>query len=221
MRVVIADDAPLVRRGIAALLQKNGVDVAAEVGNATELHEAVLRWRPDVAMVDIRMPPTHTDEGVRAAQRIRREIADVGVLLLSQYVDVALALRLLESNERGTGYLLKERVTDEVELIDALERVAAGGTVIDPGMVGDLVADQPLRDGLLQLTTRELAVMELVAAGLKDRAIADRLLLGTKTVEAHVASIFRKLGLASNTEDNRRVHAVLFYLREGSSGPFA
>ncbi len=221
MRVVIADDAPLVRRGIAALLQKNGVDVAAEVGNATELHEAVMRWRPDVAMVDIRMPPTHTDEGVRAAQRIRREIADVGVLLLSQYVDVALALRLLESNERGTGYLLKERVTDEVELIDALERVAAGGTVIDPGMVGDLVADQPLRDGLLQLTTRELAVMELVAAGLKDRAIADRLLLGTKTVEAHVASIFRKLGLASNTEDNRRVHAVLFYLREGSSGPFA
>ncbi len=221
MRVVIADDAPLVRRGIAALLQKNGVDVAAEVGNATELHEAVMRLRPDVAMVDIRMPPTHTDEGVRAAQRIRREIADVGVLLLSQYVDVALALRLLESNERGTGYLLKERVTDEAELVDALERVAAGGTVIDPGMVGDLVADQPLRDGLLQLTTRELAVMELVAAGLKDRAIADRLLLGTKTVEAHVASIFRKLGLASNTEDNRRVHAVLFYLREGSSGPFA
>jgi DNA-binding NarL/FixJ family response regulator len=221
VRVVIADDAPLVRRGIAGLLEKNGVDVAAEVGDAAELHAAVLRLRPDVAIVDIRMPPTHTDEGVRAAQRLRRDVPGVGVLLLSQYVDVALALRLLESNERGTGYLLKERVTDEVELIDALERVAAGGTVIDPGLVGDLVADQPLRDGLAQLTTRELAVMELVAAGLKDRAIADRLLLGTKTVEAHVATIFRKLGLTSNTEDNRRVHAVLFYLREGSGGPFA
>ena len=220
MRVVIADDAPLVRRGIAALLQKNGVDVVAEIGNASELHEAVVRLRPEVAIVDIRMPPTHTDEGVRAAQRIRREIPGVAVLLLSQYVDVALALRLLESHERGTGYLLKERVTDEADLIDALQRIAAGGTVIDPGLVGDLVADQPLRDGLSLLSTRELAVLELVAAGLKDRAIADRLLLSTKTVEAHVASIFRKLGLESNTEDNRRVHAVLLYLRDGSSGPF-
>ena len=220
MRVVIADDA-LLRRGIAGLLEKNGVDVVAEVGNAVELHAAVMHLRPDVAIVDIRMPPTHTDEGVRAAQRIRREAADIGVLLLSQYVDIALALRLLESNERATGYLLKERVTDEAELIDALERVAGGGTVIDPGLVGDLVAGQPLRGGLALLTTRELAVIELVAAGLKDRAIADRLLLGTKAVEAHVASIFRKLGLPSNTEDNRRVHAVLYYLRERSSGPFA
>lgn len=214
MRVVIADDAPLLRRGIAGLLEKNGVDVVAEVGNAVELHAAVMHLRPDVAIVDIRMPPTHTDEGVRAAP-------DIGVLLLSQYVDIALALRLLESNERATGYLLKERVTDEAELIDALERVAGGGTVIDPGLVGDLVAGQPLRGGLALLTTRELAVIELVAAGLKDRAIADRLLLGTKAVEAHVASIFRKLGLPSNTEDNRRVHAVLYYLRERSSGPFA
>ena len=219
MRVVIADDAPLVRRGIAALLEKNGVDVLAEVGDASELHAAVLRLHPDVAIVDIRMPPTHTDEGVRAAQRIRREAGSVGVLLLSQYVDIGLALRLLESNEGGTGYLLKERVTDEVELVDALHRIAAGGAVIDPGLVGDLVADQPLRDGFAHLTTRELAVMELVAAGLKDRAIGERLLLGTKTVEAHVASIFRKLGLTSNLEDNRRVHAVLHYLRERSSGP--
>ncbi len=220
MRVVIADDAPLVRRGIAGLLERNGVDVLAEVGNAAELHAAVVGLRPDVAIVDIRMPPTHTDEGVRAAQRIRREVPGIGVLLLSQYVDVSLALRLLDSNERGTGYLLKERVTDEVELIDALRRIADGGTVIDPGLVGDLVADQPLRDGLAQLSTRELAVMELVAAGLKDRAIGDRLFLGTKTVEAHIASIFRKLGLTSNLEDNRRVHAVLFYLRE-RSGPLA
>jgi DNA-binding NarL/FixJ family response regulator len=219
VRVVIADDAPLVRRGIAALLEKAGVYVAAEVGDPAELHLAVLRLRPDVAIVDIRMPPTHTDEGVRAAQRIRRDAPGVGVLLLSQYVDIALALRLLESNEGGTGYLLKERVTDEGELVDALQRLAAGGTVIDPGLVGDLVADQPLRDGLAQLTTRELAVMELLARGLKDRAIADRLLIGTKTIEAHVASIFRKLGLTSNLEDNRRVHAVLRYLRERSNGP--
>jgi DNA-binding NarL/FixJ family response regulator len=219
VRVVIADDAPLVRRGIAGLLEKNGVEVLAEVGDAVELHAAVMRTRPDVAIVDIRMPPTHTDEGVRAAQRIRRDAPDVGVLLLSQYVDVALALRILESNARGTGYLLKERVTDEVELIEALERVAGGGTVIDPGLIGELVADQPLRDGLALLSTRELAVMELVAAGLKDRAIADRLMVGTKTVEAQVASIFRKLGLPSNQEDNRRVHAVLFYLRERSIPP--
>ena len=220
MRVVIADDAPLVRRGIAGLLEKNGVEVLAEVGDAVELHAAVIRTKPDVAIVDIRMPPTHTDEGVRAAQRIRRDAPEVGVLLLSQYVDVALALRILESNARGTGYLLKERVTDEVELIEALERVGSGGTVIDPGLIGELVADQPLRDGLALLSTRELAVMELVAAGLKDRAIADRLLVGTKTIEAHVASIFRKLGLPSNQEDNRRVHAVLFYLRERSTPPF-
>jgi DNA-binding NarL/FixJ family response regulator len=221
VRVIIADDAPLVRRGIAALLEKAGVDVVAEVGDPAELHAAVLSLRPDVAIVDIRMPPTHTDEGVRAAQRIRREAAGIGVLLLSQYVDITLALRLLESNEGGTGYLLKERVTDEGELIDALQRIAAGGTVIDPGLIGDLVADQPLRDGFAQLTTRELAVMELVAAGLKDRAIADRLLVATKTVEAHVASIFRKLGLTSNLEDNRRVHAVLLYLRERTVGPMA
>lgn len=217
---MIADDAPLVRRGIAGLLEKNGVEILAEVGDAVELHAAVLGMKPDVAIVDIRMPPTHTDEGVRAAQRIRRDAPEVGVLLLSQYVDVALALRILESNARGTGYLLKERVTDEKELIEALERVAGGGTVIDPGLIGELVADQPLRDGLALLSTRELAVMELVAAGLKDRAIADRLLVGTKTVEAHVAAIFRKLGLPSNQEDNRRVHAVLFYLRERSTPPF-
>ncbi len=219
MRVVIADDAVLVRSGIAALLRKNGVEVLAEVDNALDLHTAVMATGPDVAIVDIRMPPTHTDEGVRAAQRIRREAPHIGVLLLSQYVDVSLALRLVESNERGTGYLLKERVTDEVELVEALHRIAAGGTVVDPGLVDDLIADQPLRDGLAALTTRERAVLELVAEGLKDRAIADRLWLSTKTVEAHVTSIFRKFGLDSNPHDNRRVHAVLVYLGGRARGP--
>lgn len=216
MRVVIADDAPLVRRGIAMLLESNGIDVVADVDNASDLHREVLALQPDVAIVDIRMPPTHTDEGVRALQRIRREVPGVAVLLLSQYVDIGLALRLLESNEGGTGYLLKERVTDEAELIDALDRLVAGGTVVDPGLVAELVTDQPQRDGLGHLTGREKAVLELVAAGLKDRAIADRLFMSMKTVETHVASIFRKLNLASNPHDNRRVHAVLFYLRQTS-----
>jgi DNA-binding NarL/FixJ family response regulator len=165
------------------------------------------------------MPPTHTDEGVRAAQRIRRDLPKVGVLLLSQYLDASLALRLLEANEQGTGYLLKERVTDEAELIEALDRVAAGGTVVDPGLVDELVAEQPRLAGMSRLTSRERAVLELVAAGLKDRAIADRLLLGIKTVEAHIASIFRKLDLESNPHDNRRIHAVLLYLREASTEP--
>lgn len=217
MRVVIADDAVLVRRGIVQLLQQRGVDVVAEAGDAVTLHAAVAAHRPDVAIVDIRMPPTHTDEGVRAAKRIRREFPDVAVLLLSQYLDAALALRLIESNDHGTGYLLKERVTHEMELIEALQRLAAGGTVVDPGLVEDLVADQPRRDGLATLTARELAVLELVAAGLKDRAIADRLLLGMKTVETHIASIFRKLDLHSSPHDNRRVHAVLVYLEQRSS----
>ncbi|MFN0091567.1 MAG: response regulator [Acidimicrobiales bacterium] len=214
MRVVIADDAPLVRRGIAGLLQKNGVDVVADVDNAVDLHAAVMALQPDVAIVDIRMPPTHTDEGVRAAQRIRREAPGVAVLLLSQFVDITLALRLVESNEGGTGYLLKERVTDEAELIEALDRLVAGGTVVDPGLVAELVTEQTQRKGLAQLSPRERAVLELVAAGLKDRAIADRLIVGTKTVEAHVAAIFRKLSLTANPSDNRRVHAVLLYLRE-------
>lgn len=217
MRVVIADDAVLVRRGIAELLQQRGVEVLDEVGDAVSLHAAVVAHRPDVAIVDIRMPPTHTDEGIRAARRIRRELPDVAVLLLSQYLDTSLALRLIESSDHGTGYLLKERVTDEADLIDALDRLAAGGTVVDPSLVEELVADQPRRDGLSTLTARELAVLELVAAGLKDRAIADRLLLGTKTVETHIASIFRKLGLESNPHDNRRVHAVLLYLERRSA----
>lgn len=216
MRVVIADDAVLVRRGIVQLLQQRGVEVVADVGDAVALHAAVVEHRPDVAIVDIRMPPTHTDEGVRAAKRIRREFPGVAVLLLSQYLDAPLALRLIESDDHGTGYLLKERVTDETELIEALERLAAGGTVVDPGLVDELVADQPRRDGLATLTPRELAVLELVAAGLKDRAIADRLLLGMKTVESHIAAIFRKLGLESNPHDNRRVHAVLLYLERRS-----
>ncbi len=147
MRVVIADDAVLVRSGIAALLRKNGVEVLAEVANAIDLLASVARDSPRRRHRRHPHAPTHTDEGVRAAQRIRRESPHVGVLLLSQYVDVSLALRLLDSNERSTGYLLKERVTDEAELVEALHRVAAGGTVIDPGLVEDLVAEQPVRAG--------------------------------------------------------------------------
>lgn len=214
MRVVIADDAVLVRRGIAGLLTRLGVDVVAEASDALALHEAVVRVRPDVAIVDIRMPPTHTDEGVRAAYRLRREVPSVAVLLLSQYVDAGLALRLLEAQEAGTGYLLKERVTDESELVNALQSLAAGGTVIDPGLVAELMAERDGRAGISTLTTRERAVLELIAQGRTDKAIAERLLMSQRTVEVHVHAILRKLDIPPSSTNNRRVHAVLHYLRE-------
>ncbi len=220
MRVVVADDAVLVRRGVAALLTDAHVEVVGEAGDVKGLLELVEATTPDVAVVDIRMPPTHTDEGVRAAAHLRRLYPDLGIVLLSQFVDVGLALRILDRDERGLGYLLKDRVTEADQLVDALVRVRAGGTVVDPSMVQGLVdrADRVTSVHEI-LSFRELRILALIAEGSTDRAIADTLLLSGKTVEAHITKIFRKLDLGGSPSTNRRVHAVLRYLRDRETGP--
>jgi DNA-binding NarL/FixJ family response regulator len=217
MRIVIADDAVLVRRGIATLLTHEGVEIVGEAANATELHEAVLRTMPDIAIIDIRMPPTHSDEGVRAAERIRRECPNVGILLLSQYVNVDLAVRLLEGREVRTGYLLKDRVATVSELISALGRIHEGGTVVEPTLVASLVDRRREKPTGTSFTERERDVLALIAEGRTDRAIAEKLCLSRKTIETHSRSIFRKLGLIDTPDFNKRVHAVLWFLRESSS----
>jgi DNA-binding NarL/FixJ family response regulator len=213
VRVVVADDAMVTREGIVRLLRDAGVDVVAEAGNAEDLLGHVRRARPDAAIVDIRMPPTHTDEGLVAAQRIRSEHPDVGVLVLSQYVEPSYALRLLEEHPERVGYLLKERVFDVAILVDALRRIADGETVIDPTIVSRLVGRQRRADPLAELTTREREVLGLVAEGLSNRAIAARLFVAERTVEAHVKQIFLKLRLDTNPDSHRRVLAVIAYLR--------
>jgi DNA-binding NarL/FixJ family response regulator len=172
-----------------------------------------LRTNPDIAIIDIRMPPTHSDEGVRAAERIRRECPDVGVLLLSQYVDVDLAVRLLADQEARTGYLLKERVATVGELLSALDRIRDGGTVVEPSLIASLVDRHGTVSGLALLSERERNVLSLIAEGRTDRAIAAELCLSRKTIEAHIHAIFRKLDLPDNPEFNKRVHAVLWFLR--------
>lgn len=214
MRVVIADDATVVREGVAALLTSRGVDVAGQASDATGLHRLLARHLVDVAIIDIRMPPTHTDEGLRAAEQVRREFPDVGVMVFSQYVEPDLALRLLSGSERSTGYLLKERVTDAASFVADLRRVAAGETVVDPALVGELVALRARRSEMDPLTTRERAVLEMIAEGRTDRAIAEALHLSQKTVEGYISSVFRKLRLPASYDRNRRVHAVLWYLQE-------
>jgi DNA-binding NarL/FixJ family response regulator len=211
--VILADDAVLIRHGLARLLVDAGVEVAAEVSDAEQLLAAVADEPPDVAVVDIRMPPTHTDEGLRAAREIRSRWPTVAVLVLSQHVEIAYALRLLTGQEAGVGYLLKDRVADVEAFVAALERVAAGSTVVDPTLVAELVGRPRVDHPLTQLSARELEVLALVAEGLTDRGIAQRLYLSNKTVEAHVRSIFRKLELPAEATENRRVHAVLAYLR--------
>jgi serine/threonine-protein kinase PknK len=213
VRVVLADDAVLLREGLARVLESAGVEVAAQVGSADELLGAVQTLRPDVAVVDIRMPPTWTEEGIAVADEIRRRFPEVGVLLLSQYVEAEYALRLLDGGRGWIGYLLKERMLDVEELVSALERVAAGETVVDPTLAQRLL-DRP-RDPtpLDELTPREREVLALLAEGLTDRGIAERLYLTPNTVETHVRHIIRKLCLPATASDNRRVHAVLAYLR--------
>ena len=213
LRVVIADDAALVRDGVAALLRDYGVEVAATAGDAVGLHEAVASQLPDVALVDIRMPPTFTDEGLAAAEQIRAGFPDVGVLVLSQHLDARYALRLAEGNPAGTGYLLKDRVTDTRILFDALERIAAGGCVIDQAVAEALVTRATALARIDQLTEREREVLALVAEGLANQAIAERLVVTQKTVETHVGRIFLKLGLREHEGEDRRVAAVLAYLR--------
>jgi DNA-binding NarL/FixJ family response regulator len=211
--VVIADDAALVRDGVAALLRDNGVEVAAIASDAAELREAVAHHRPDVAMVDIRMPPSFTDEGLVAAERIRAGFPEVGVLVLSQHLDVRYALRAVEASPGRTGYLLKDRVTDSRVLFDALERIADGGCVIDPAVAEGLVARASALARIEELTEREREVLALVAEGRSNRAIAERLVVTQKTVETHIGQIFLKLGLREAQGEDRRVAAVLAYLR--------
>ena len=211
--MILADDAVLIRHGLARLLEDVDVEVVAEVSNAEELLAAVADDRPDVAVVDIRMPPTNTDEGLRAAREIRSRWPAVAVLVLSQHVEIAYALRLLTGQEAGVGYLLKDRVADVDTFVTALRRVHTGSTVVDPTLVSELVGCPRVDHPLSQLSARELEVLALVAEGLTDRGIAERLFLSGKTVEAHVRSIFRKLELPTDATENGRVHAVLAYLK--------
>jgi DNA-binding NarL/FixJ family response regulator len=213
MRVVVADDVMLTREGIVRLLEDAGVEVVAQAEDAEGLLRDVRLKRPDAAIVDIRMPPTHTDEGLVATQRIRTEHPDIGVLLLSQYVEPSYAMRLLEEHPERVGYLLKQRVFDAAVLVDALRRIGDGETVVDPTIVSRLVGRQRRHDPLAELTPREREVLGLVAEGLSNRAIAGRLYVTERTVEAHVKQVFLKLSLDLHPDSHRRVLAVLAYLR--------
>jgi DNA-binding NarL/FixJ family response regulator len=201
------------REGIVRVLRDAGIDVVGEAENADELLRQVLARRPDAAIVDIRMPPTHTDEGLVAAQQIRDQHPEVGVLVLSQYVEPRYAMRLLEEHPERVGYLLKERVFDVAILIDALRRLGDGETVIDPTIVSQLVGRRRRQDPLGELTEREREVLGVVAEGLSNKAIAARLFITERTVEAHVKQIFLKLRLTADPQSHRRVLAVLAYLR--------
>jgi DNA-binding NarL/FixJ family response regulator len=213
VRVVVAEDLMLTREGIVRLLAESGIDVVAQAEDADGLLRHVRLARPDAAIVDIRMPPTHTDEGLVAARQIRDEHPDVGVLVLSQYVEPSYAMQLLEEHPERVGYLLKERVFDAAILVDALRRIADGETVVDPTIVSRLLGRRRREDPLSELTAREREVLALVAEGLSNRAIAARLFVTERTVEAHVKQIFQKLRLATSPESHRRVLAVLAYLR--------
>lgn len=213
MRVVVADDAVILREGLSRLLAELGVDVVGMAGDGTELLRLVEEQRPDVAVVDIRMPPTHTDEGLRAAKEIRERWPEVGILILSQHVRPAYALELLQGGAEGVGYLLKERVSDLDELRAAVDRVASGGTALDPAVVSQLVGRAGRTDDRLEdLTDREREVLQLMAEGRSNRAIGQRLWITEHTVEKHVKSIFAKLLLPATADDHRRVLAVVAYL---------
>jgi DNA-binding NarL/FixJ family response regulator len=213
VRVVVADDAMLTREGIVRVLRDAGVDVVGEADNAEELLRLVDARRPEAVVVDIKMPPTHTDEGLVAARRIRADYPNVGVLVLSQYVEPRYAMRLLEEHPERLGYLLKERVFDVAILVDAFRRLADGETVIDPTIVSRLVGRRRREDPPAELTEREREVLALVAEGLSNKAIAARLFITERTVEAHVTQIFLKLRLDADPDSHRRVLAVLAYLR--------
>ena len=213
LRVVIADDSALVRDGVAAVLRECGVHVAAIAGDADSLYREVARHRPDVALVDIRMPPTGTNEGLVAAEHIGREYPEVAVLVLSQYLELAYAVHLVENGEARRGYLLKDRVSDIEVLLDAIRRVAHGGTVVDPAIVEELVARTGAAGQLAGLSDREREVLRLIAEGFSDGAIAERVNLTPEEVEKHVEQIFHKLGVRDEDASHRRVAAVLAYLR--------
>ena len=212
LRIVIAEDAAIMRDGLTQTLTRRGHDVVAAVADAAALRQAVDTHLPDVAVIDVRMPPTHTDEGLRAAQSIHADHPEVGVLVFSQYIETQSAAELFAGAPAGVGYLLKDRVADVSDFIEAISRVAHGGTVLDPEVVRHLLRASRRGDDLAILTPREREVLSLVAQGRSNTAIAESLTISPRVVEKHVASIFAKLGLAPSDNDNRRVIAALKYL---------
>jgi DNA-binding NarL/FixJ family response regulator len=218
MRVIVAEDVLLTRAGIVGLLTDAGVQVVAEVEDLDGLLRAVAQDPPDAVVTDIRMPPTHTDEGLVAATRIREDHPEVAVLVLSQYVEPSYALRLLDEHPDRVGYLLKDRVFDVAVVVDALRRLADGECVVDPTIVSRLVGRRRRQDPLARLTEREREVLSLVAEGLSNVAIASRLFITERTVEAHTTQVFAKLGLTADAGSHRRVQAVLTYLRSDGAG---
>jgi DNA-binding NarL/FixJ family response regulator len=213
MRVVLADDSMLLREGVARLLEEAGLEVVAQAGDAEDLIRKVSAHKPDVALVDIRMPPGLRDDGLRAALEIRAAHPDTGVLVLSQYVEEGYALELVGDSAGGVGYLLKDRVADVDRFVDSVRRVAEGGSALDPEVVSQLVGRARRDDPLAELTPREREVLELMAEGRSNNAIAAQMIVTERAVEKHVTSIFGKLGLPPATEDHRRVLAVLAFLR--------
>jgi DNA-binding NarL/FixJ family response regulator len=212
LRIVIAEDAAIMRDGLTQTLTRRGHDVVAAVGDAAALLDAVASHKPDVAVIDVRMPPTHTDEGLRAARSIRSEHPGVGVLVFSQYVEARSAAELIAGAPAGVGYLLKDRVADVSEFIEAVNRVAHGGTVLDPEVVSQMLGASRRSDSLAALTARERDVLALIAEGRSNTGIAQALVITGGVVEKHIASIFAKLGLAPSDNDNRRVIAAIKYL---------
>ena len=213
MRVVVADDSVLLREGIVRILGDSGFDVVGQAGDAEDLVRKVAAHKPDVAIVDVRMPPTNTDDGLRAAQKIRAEYPGCGVLVLSQYIEEGYALELLSENAEGVGYLLKDRVADVERFTESVRRVGEGGSALDPEVVAQLLGRRRREDPLEELSPREREVLELMAEGRSNHAIADAMVVTERAVEKHVTSIFGKLKLPPTAEDHRRVLAVLRYLR--------
>ena len=213
MRVAIAEDSVLLREGLARLLSEAGFDVLARCGDAEELRQTLRNQVPDLVIVDIRLPPTHTDEGLRAAVEIRADHPGIWVLVLSQYVELGLAMKLLADSAEGVGYLLKDRISDIPDFLNAVQRVAAGGSAIDPTIVSTLLSRRRSDDPLSPLTPREREVLELMAAGTSNQGIAERLMITVRSVEKYVSSIFDKLGLPATGSESRRVLAVLLFLR--------
>ena len=217
MRVIVVDDMLLVRDGLVRSLRDRGIDVVADAPNADNLLRLVEQAEPDVVILDIRMPPTFTDEGLAAAAMLRARYEHVGILVLSQYLESSYAVRLLNDAPQRSGYLLKDRIMHMATLIDALERITLGETVIDPTIVTRVMGRRRKGIGLTELSNRELEVLSLVAEGLSNRAIADRITVNERTVETHIAQIFLKLGLESSSDTHRRVLAVITFLRSGES----
>jgi DNA-binding NarL/FixJ family response regulator len=213
MRVVLADDTMLLREGLALLLAKAGIDVVAQTENGETLVAAAAEHVPDVAIVDLRMPPTHTDEGLQAALTLRGRHPGMGVMVLSQHVDVEIAMKLLDRGTEGVGYMLKDRVADIDDFADALRRLAGGGSALDPSIVSQLLAKRREAGPLDEVTPRERAVLELMAEGRSNLGIAERLEISERGVQKHVTSILDKLGIPAGTDDHRRVLAVLTFLR--------